>query len=117
MLVAAAATAAPRVEHGPPRGVLFPRAMVAIGAGTIVAVVPVFAGVVPLHPWYEARYLVPISGMMLSNAMNTVALAFERIFASARTEADQVAALLAPRATPRQAPQRQMRATLRAALA
>ena len=86
MLAVAAATAARRVEHGPPRTVLFPRAIVAIGAGTLVAVVPVFAAVVPLHPWYEARYLVPISGMMLSNAMNVVALVFERIFASARSE-------------------------------
>src|SRR5207253_6333623 len=116
MLVAAAGTAARRVERGPSSGVLFPRAMAAIGAGTVVADVPVFAGVVPLHPWYEARYLVPISGMMLSNAMNTVALAFERIFASARTEADQVEALLALGATPRQALERQVRATLRAAL-
>jgi putative ABC transport system permease protein len=116
MLVAAAATAARRVEHGPPRRVLFSRAMVAIGCGTLIAVVPVFAGVVPLHPWYEARYLVPISGMMLSNAMNVVAQVFERIFASARSEADQVEALLALGATPRQALGRQVRATLRAAL-
>ncbi len=116
MLIAAAATAARRVEHGPPRSVLFPRAIAAIGAGGLVALVPVFAAVVPLHPWYEARYLVPISGMMLSNAMNVVALVFERIFASTSSEADQVEALLALGATPRQALERQVRATLRAAL-
>jgi putative ABC transport system permease protein len=116
MLVVAGATAARRVEHGPPRSALFPRAIAAVGAGSVVAVVPVFAAVVPLHPWYEARYLVPISGMMLSNAMNVVALVFERIFASASSEADQVEALLALGATPRQALERQVRATLRAAL-
>jgi putative ABC transport system permease protein len=116
MLIAAGATAARRVEHGPSRGVLFPRAIAAIGLGTVVAVVPVFAGVVPLHPWYEARYLVPISGMMLSNAMNVVAQVFERIFASARVEADQIEALLSLGGTPRQALGRQVRATLRAAL-
>src|SRR5205823_1139957 len=33
MLVVAGATAARRVEHGPPRRVLFPRAIAAIGAG------------------------------------------------------------------------------------
>src|SRR5207248_11679037 len=33
MLVAAGATAARRVEHGPPRRVLFPRAIAAVGAG------------------------------------------------------------------------------------
>ena len=116
MLITAAATAARRVEHGPPRRVLFPRALLAIGAGTLAAVLPVFAGVVPLHPWYEARYLVPISGMMLSNAMNVVALVFERIFSSARSEAGQVEALLSLGATPQQALARQVRATLRAAL-
>jgi putative ABC transport system permease protein len=72
--------------------------------------------VVPLHPWYEARYLVPISGMMLSNAMNVVALVFERIFGSTSSEADQIEALLALGATPRQALERQVRAALRAAL-
>lgn len=116
MLTTAAATAARRVEHGPPRRVLFPRALAAIGAGALVALLPVFALVVPLHPWYEARYLVPISGMMLSNAMNCVALVFERIFANASSEADQIEALIALGATPRQALERQVRATLRAAL-
>jgi putative ABC transport system permease protein len=116
MLVTAAATAARRVEHGPRPLVLFPRALAAVGAGALVALLPVFAAIVPLHPWYEARYLVPISGMMLSNAMNVVALVFERIFASASSEADQVEALLALGATPRQALERQVRATLRAAL-
>ncbi len=116
MLVVAAATASRRVEHGPPGRVLFPRALAAIGAGALVALVPVFAAVVPLHPWYEARYLVPISGMMLSNAMNVVAQVFERIFGSTRSEVDQVEALLALGATPRQALHRQIRAALRAAL-
>jgi putative ABC transport system permease protein len=96
--------------------VLFPRAIAAIGAGALVALVPVFAAVVPLHPWYEARYLVPISGMMLSNAMNVVALVFERIFASASSEAGEVEALLALGATPRQALGHLESATLRAAL-
>src|SRR6266850_1291805 len=36
MLITAAATAARRVEHGPSRSLLFPRAIVAIGAGTLV---------------------------------------------------------------------------------
>jgi putative ABC transport system permease protein len=116
MVIAAGATAARRVEHGPRGRVLFPRATMAIGVGALVALVPVFTAIVPLHPWYEARYLVPISGMMLSNAMNTVALVFERIFASARSEGDQIEALLALGATPRQALHPQARATLRAAL-
>ncbi|HEX4386638.1 MAG TPA: iron export ABC transporter permease subunit FetB [Myxococcales bacterium] len=116
MIVAAAATAARRVESGPSRRVLFPRALAAISAGALLALLPVFIAIVPLHPWYEARYLVPISGMMLSNAMNVVAQVFERIFAAASSETDQIEAMLALGATPAQALQRQVRATLRAAL-
>jgi UDP-glucose/iron transport system permease protein len=116
MLTVAAATAARRVDLGPSFRVLFPRAFGAIGIGALIALLPVFTAIVPLHPWYEARYLIPISGMMLSNAMNVVAQVFERIFAAASGEAEQIEALLALGATPRQALERQVRATLRAAL-
>ena len=80
MLGVAAATSARRVEHGPPARTLFPYALAAIAVGAAAALVPVFTLVVPLHPWYEARYLVPVGGMMLANAMNVVAQVFERIF-------------------------------------
>jgi putative ABC transport system permease protein len=116
MLGTAGATASRRVEHGPPWRVLFPRATAAVGLGALVALVPVFAAIVPVRPWHEARYLVPISGMMLSNAMNVVALVFERLFSSARVEADQIEAWLSLGATPRQAIHKQERAALRAAL-
>src|SRR5437899_10844650 len=56
MLVVAGATAARRVEHGPPRNVLFPRAIAAIGAGTLVAVLPVFAAVRPAPPPSRGPY-------------------------------------------------------------
>jgi putative ABC transport system permease protein len=69
-----------------------------------------------VRPWYEASYLVPISGMMLSNAMNVVALVFERLFSAAKIEEGSIEALLALGATPQQALHRQERAALRAAL-
>jgi putative ABC transport system permease protein len=116
MLGTAAATSARRVEHGPPWRVLFPRALLAIGAGAVVALVPVFAAIVRPEPWYEARYLIPIGGMMLSNSMNTVALVFERIFTTARAEAPVVEQMLALGATDRQAIAPYVRATVRAAM-
>jgi putative ABC transport system permease protein len=116
MWLVAAATSARRVEHGPGLRVLFPRALVAIGAGALAALLPMFLWIVPLHPWYEAQYLVPIGGMMLGSAMNVVALTFERIFSAAHEGASQVEALLSLGATPKQALHRQVRATLRAAL-
>jgi putative ABC transport system permease protein len=116
MLLVAAYTSARRVEHGPGTRALFPYALAAIGAGAAVSLAPVFALIVRPSPWYEARYLVPVGGMMLANAMNVVAQVFERVFAAARAEAPVVEQLLALGATPRQALARQVRAAVRAAL-
>jgi putative ABC transport system permease protein len=116
MLGVAAATSAQRVEHGPGWRVLFPRALLAIGAGAVVALVPVFVAIVPPVPWFNARYLIPIGGMMLSNSMNTVALVFERIFATARAEEATIEQMLALGATDRQAIGPYVRSAVRAAM-
>ena len=116
MLLVAAFTSARRVEHGPGRRVLFPRALAAIATGAAVALVPVFTLVVVPRPWFEARYLVPVGGMMLASAMNVVAQVFERIFASAHAEAAVIEQLLALGASPQQALAPQVRGAVRAAL-
>ncbi|MDC0744199.1 ABC transporter permease [Polyangium mundeleinium] len=116
MLSVAAATSARRVEHGPSARTLFPYALLAIVLGSVVALAPVFVFVVPLHPMYEARYLVPISGMMIASAMNVVAQVFERIFAAAHAHAGEIEQLLALGATPEQALARHVRASVRAAM-
>lgn len=109
-------TSARRVEHGPPWRRLFPFALVSLGAGAAVALVPVFLWVVPLQPWFNARYTIPIGGMMLSNAMNVVALVFERTFAAAAASSEEIEQMLALGATPKQALERHTRAAVRAAL-
>lgn len=116
MLVVAAATSARRVEHGPPARVLFLCALAAVAAGAAVALVPVFALVVSPEPWYAARYLVPIGGMMIASAMNVVAQVFERVFAAAREHAAEIEQVLALGATPAQALARHVRAAVRAAM-
>ncbi len=116
MTLVAAWTAAGRVEHGPPRSILFGRALLAIGAGSMAALLPVFLFIVVPKPWYDARYLIPIGGMMLSSAMNVVAQSFERLFAAARTEEATIEACLALGATPNQAIGPQTRSALRSAL-
>ena len=116
MLLVATYTSARRVLKGAAARTLFGFALIAIGAGGAAALVPAFALIVAPDPWYEARYLVPISGMMLSSAMNAVALVFERIFASARAQAAEIEQLLALGATPRQALAPTVRAALRAAM-
>lgn len=115
MWIVAAWTSTRRVKSSRRRE-LFPRALVAIGAGAAAALLPVFLVVIPPHPWFEARYVIPIGGMMLSSAMNVVALVFERLFASARTEGPTIEQALALGATPSQALAPFSRAALRAAL-
>jgi putative ABC transport system permease protein len=116
MLLVAAWTASRRVEHAPARTALFLPALAAIGAGGLVALVPVFAFVIVPTPWYSGRFVIPIAGMMLSNAMNVVALTFERVFAGARSEAPVIEQLLALGASPEQALHAQVRSALRAAM-
>jgi putative ABC transport system permease protein len=116
MLAVAAFTSARRIEHAPKGRSLFPHALASIGAGAAVALVPLFVLILPLHPWFEARYVIPISGMMLSNAMNVVAQVFERIFAQAHAERATIEQMLALGASPRQALELHSGAAVRAAL-
>jgi putative ABC transport system permease protein len=116
MLLVAAMTCARRVQHEGATGVLVAYALAAVGGGAAVALLPMFALILRPHPWFEARYLVPISGMMMSNAMNVVAQVFERVFAAARSERAIIEQLLALGASPAQATQTQTRAAVRAAL-
>lgn len=116
MWVVAAFTSTQRLKHGPPGHVLLPYAFAAIGLGALVALVPVFVFVIPPRPWFDARYVIPIGGMMLSSAMNVVAQVFERLFASATAEEAILEQLLALGATPEQALASHVRAALRAAL-
>ena len=116
MMGVAALTSARRIEHGPPARTLFPMALAAVGGGACAALLPMFALIVTPKPWFEARYLVPIGGMMLSSAMNVVAQVFERIFAMARSESAIIEQMLALGASPREAMETHARAAVRAAL-
>ena len=116
MTVVAAWTASARVEHGPSTAALFPHSLVAILAGAATALVPMFAFIVVPARFLEARYVIPIGGMMLSSAMNVVAQTFERLFAAAHVEASAIEARLALGASPRQALAPHVKTALRSAL-
>ena len=116
MLLVAAWTSARRIMRGPASRALLLYALASIAAGAATALLPVFVFIVPPRPWFEARYLVPIGGMMLSSSMNVVAQVLERLFASARAESATIEQLLALGATPQQALAPYTRAALRAAM-
>lgn len=116
MLSVAAWTSARRVEHGPGARRLAPYALAAVAAGSGLALVPVFALVVTPTPWFDARHVIPISGIVIANAMNVVAQVNERIFATAHAERAEIEQWLALGATPKQALAGPSRRALRAAL-
>lgn len=116
MLLAAAFTSANRVQHGPPRRELVVPAFITILAGSLLALVPALVWIFPSKRLFEPRYAIPVSGMIVSQAMNVVALTFERIFAAAHTGADEIEQKLSLGATPLQAMGETTRIAVKAAL-
>ena len=116
MLAVASVTAARRVDHAPPVRELAPRAFTAIFVGASVALVPMFALILRVRPWLDARVAIPLSGMMIASAMNVAGQVFERVYAAAHAEAAVIEQWLALGATPEQALASQERAAVRAAM-
>ena len=53
-------------------------ALLAVGAGGGAVFVLVVWGVLALDPWFQPRYVIPLAGMIFSNAMTAVTLSAER---------------------------------------
>jgi len=56
--------------------------------------------VVNVDPWYDARYLVPIAGMLVGNSMTGIALGAERLISSMQSQREMVEGALMLGATP-----------------
>jgi putative ABC transport system permease protein len=65
-------------------------ALLAIGLGGGAVFVLVLVGVLALDPWYEARYVIPLAGMIFANAMTAVTLSAERFEAERKRGNDVV---------------------------
>ena len=72
--------------------------------------------VLRVQPWYDPRYLIPLFGMIVGNAMNGAALAAERLASEMASGRAQVEAYLALGATPARAAAEPVRRALVAAL-
>lgn len=85
-----------------------------VGAGVTLAYVDVL--VVHATPWYDPRYVIPLFGMIVGNAMNGAALAAERLASEMEARRGEVEAWLALGASPQQASAEPVRRALNAAL-
>ena len=72
--------------------------------------------VLHVRPWYDPRYLIPLFGMIVGNAMNGAALAAERLASEMDLRRGEVEAYLALGATPARASAEPARRALVAAL-
>jgi putative ABC transport system permease protein len=102
MAIAATITATDR-QPGAVRRRLRPICFTAILVGSGLTLAYVGAIVVDVAPWYNPRYLIPLFGMIVGNAMNGAALAAERLQSEMEATRAQIEAYLALGATPQQA--------------
>jgi putative ABC transport system permease protein len=88
----------------------------AILAGSALTLVYVDLLVVQVSPWYDPRYLIPLFGMIVGNAMNGAALAAERVHSEFSARRDEIEACLALGASPAQASATVVRQSISAAM-
>lgn len=93
MLLASAWIALGAVQER--RSQLLGAALLSILCGGGVTLALVTQVVLQLEPWYLPRYMVPLAGMVFANAMTSVSLAAERLFAEMAHARDWEVARLA----------------------
>jgi len=71
---------------------LLPAALLAIAVVGTTILLLITQWVLSVEPWYEARYLLPLGGMIYAGCMNAVSLAAERYFAECGAGIDPIAA-------------------------
>ncbi len=67
-------------------------------------------------PWYSARIVIPIFGMILGNSMNGIALSLDRLYSEARTRSAEIETLLTLGATPWEAIRDSVKEAVRAGM-
>ena len=83
------------------------------GAGTILLIFLVV--VVGREPLYDPRYVIPLGGMIIGNAMNACAIAYERFHSSINRDKKLIMTLLSYGATYKESTAMQFREALKAA--
>jgi putative ABC transport system permease protein len=76
----------------------------------------VTAVVVQVKPWYTPQYFIPLGGMIISNAMNAVTIALERLFSDLRKQRAEIELALCLGATYQEATHNILRDVIRAGM-
>lgn len=62
----------------------YAKALASIGTGSTLTLAIMIEGVLDLDRWHEARFVIPLAGMIFASSMNTLSLAAERFEAETR---------------------------------
>jgi putative ABC transport system permease protein len=114
MIGVAAQIAVNRVKHRPPG--LFLTGLGALLLTGITVTLAVTGLIVRVEPWYLPRYVIPLAGMVVGNAMNGVSVSLDRLFHDLLAREAEIRTLLALGATPWEAVRTSARAALRSGL-
>ena len=114
LVLAAMVIATSRVKSRIPG--LVPAVFVSLFVSSTAIGLIVVEGVVHAEPWYNARQLVPIVGMIMGNAMAAVAVAIDRLFADMDARASEMFSLVALGATPHEAAAPSLKAAIGAGM-
>jgi putative ABC transport system permease protein len=114
MLFMTAQVLLPRVKNKPRN--IFGSTLMAIMISGIIVTFFVTSVIIQVEPWYDARYILTIGGMVLGNSMNGIALALERLFDDLNKRRAEVEQLIALGATPWEATLPSLRTALAAGL-
>ncbi|OPH08530.1 ABC transporter permease [Cylindrospermopsis raciborskii] len=95
---------------------LLPLVWITIFVSTSLILIYINFLIIKPDRWYEPRYLIPISAILLANAMNAAAVAGERLVSSIRQFPQEIETHLSLGATPQQAIGQYRRDAIRTAL-
>ncbi|NEQ72309.1 MAG: iron export ABC transporter permease subunit FetB [Okeania sp. SIO2C9] len=114
MLTVVSVVAKNRISKKIPR--LLPLVWVSILTSTVLSISYTNLLVIQPDSWYEPQYLIPLVGIVLGNAMNTAAIAGERLVSTINSSPVEIETYLSLGATPQQAVAKYRKDAVRAAL-
>ena len=114
MATIAAIVARNRIDRDLPR--LLRWVWLAIFSSGLVTMTYVIVLVIRPDPWYDPRYLIPLTGIVLGNAMTASSIAGERLVNALRNNRVEIETHLSLGATPAQAALTYRRAAIKAGL-
>jgi len=72
--------------------------------------------VLNLEPWYQARYFIPIAGMLIGNSMTGISLGVERLLGEMKAKKELIEGALMLGATPKEATRQVVKDTFTSAI-